>query len=241
MEREDMLRSMRGNHGHLPTCSDHAHQRRQIVRAALALGVAWLAPETIRAGALAQDKRTPTSKQDKGPFYPLRYPDDVDADLTRRAGGGAASGQVVYVSGRVLDVRGDPVANARIEIWQANAQGRYTHPRDRNPAPIDPNFDGYARIDTDGEGRYRFKTIKPGAYAVSSNWTRPPHIHFIVRGRKNQLVTQMYFPGDPLNDKDPLLQNAWARDSLIAQVLTKEGEVEAGAQSMGWDVVLVQG
>lgn len=239
MDHSTSQRSTQVDHQRLPTCSDHAQQRRQIVRAALALGVAWLAPETMRAGALAQDKRTPTSEQDKGPFYPVRYPDDVDADLTRRASGGVAGGEIIYVSGRVVNVRGEPVANARVEIWQANAHGRYTHPRDANPAPIDPNFDGYARIETDAEGRYRFKTIKPGAYAVSREWTRPPHIHFIVRGRANQLVTQMYFPGDPLNDQDPLLQNAWARDSLIAQA--SPNQVEAGAQAMQWDVVLVKG
>ncbi|HZP87148.1 MAG TPA: protocatechuate 3,4-dioxygenase [Burkholderiales bacterium] len=230
--------SVQASYAYLPTCTDQLLQRRQLLRMALALGVVSLVPQ-----ALAQEKRlTPTSEQARGPFYPVRYPDDVDADLTRRPSGAPARGQVVYVAGRVLNVRGEPVAGAQIEIWQANAAGRYTHPRDPNPAPLDPNFDGYARFDTDAEGRYRFKTIKPGAYGVSADWTRPPHIHFDVHGKRNRLVTQMYFAGEPLNDKDMLLQSAWAKETLISQPLAsqKDKDIEPDAQVLGWDIVLVQ-
>ena len=98
--------------------------------------------------------------------------------------------------------------------------GRYTHPSDTNPAPLDPNFEGFAVQDTDAEGRYRFKSIKPGAYPATANWMRPPHLHFEVTGKINRVITQMYFPGEPLNDKDLLLQNIRAnKDSLVAKVL----------------------
>ncbi len=99
--------------------------------------------------------------------------------------------------GRVLNAGGEPVSGARIEIWQANAHGRYAHPADDNPAPLDPNFQGYAKLLTDADGRYRFKTIKPSAYPAGA-FMRPAHIHFDVTGKLDRLVTQMYFPDDPL-------------------------------------------
>ena len=99
--------------------------------------------------------------------------------------------------GRFLNMKGEPIPGARVEIWQANTYGRYTHPGDTNPAPLDPNFEGYGVQITDAEGRYRFKTIKPGAYPAAQGWTRPPHIHFKVETKTNWLVTQMYFYGEP--------------------------------------------
>src|SRR5262245_39331964 len=100
-----------------------------------------------------------------GPFYPVLRSIEKTADLTSLPGkAGRASGQVIYVMGRVLNVQGQPVKGARVELWQANAHGRYNHPSDTNPAPLDPNFEGFAIQDTDAEGRYRFETIKPGAY-----------------------------------------------------------------------------
>src|SRR5205809_1232643 len=104
--------------------------------------------------------------------------------------------EVIHVMGRVLNVEGQPVRGARVELWQANAHGRYTHPSDTNSAPLDPNFEGFAVQTTDAEGRYRFKTIKPGAYPANPNWMRPPHLHFEVTGKVNRLVTQLYFPGE---------------------------------------------
>ena len=131
---------------------------------------------------------------------------------------------------------------ARVELWQANTHGRYTHPSDTNPAPLDPNFEGFAIQDTDAEGRYRFKTIKPGAYPATANWMRPPHLHFEVTGKINRMITQMYFPGEALNDKDLLLQNIRLnRDGVIAKVLPPTSDVESDSLIVVWDIVLDKG
>ena len=114
-----------------------------------------------------------------GPFYPLlTKPADPGTDLTMVKGGTArAQGQLLYLMGHVLDVKGKPIKGVKVEIWQTNAAGRYNHPSDGNPAPLDPNFQGYGVAVTDADGRYRFKTIKPGPYPVTQGWDRPPHIH----------------------------------------------------------------
>jgi protocatechuate 3,4-dioxygenase, beta subunit len=186
-------------------------------------------------------KRTPG--QILGPFYPVLKPLDQDADLTTIAGQeGRAQGQVIHVMGRVVNLQGQPVASARVEIWQANTYGRYNHPSDTNPAPLDPNFQGFAVLTTDAEGRYRFKTIKPGAYPAGPDLIRPPHIHFEVTGRINRLVTQMYFAGEPLNDKDPFLQGAGAnKEVLITKLRPPTPELEPDALMAVWDIVLDKG
>ena len=230
----------------LPTFPEHAVSRRRILKMSLALGVVSLATPLH---AMAQDAPgfdprgpMPTPDQILGPFYPVQKPADGGTDLTRLRGrAGQAQGQVIYVLGRVLSVRGDPCPGVNLEIWQANGAGRYTHPHDRNPAPRDPNFDGYANVVTDSEGRYRFRTVKPGAYPVIADYWRPPHIHFDITGKVNRLITQMYFPGDPLNDKDPLLQQSWAKDSLIAKVLPPTANEEPDSKLVVWDLVLIQG
>ena len=194
------------------------------------------------SAALAQAlKRTPG--EILGPFYPVIKRVEQGADLTVIPGKpGRAAGQVIHVMGRVLNVQGDPVRGARVELWQANAHGRYTHPSDTNPAPLDPNFEGVAVQNTDGEGRYRFKTIKPGAYPATADWMRPPHLHFEVTGKINRLVTQMYFPGEPLNDKDILLQGVRGnREGAIAKVLPPTADVEPDSRIVVWDVVLDKG
>lgn len=170
-------------------------------------------------------------------------PSDQDADLTVIAGKtGRADGQVIEVMGRVLNSDGKPIAGARMEIWQANTHGRYTHPSDRNTAPLDPNFEGYAVLTTDAEGRYRFKTIKPGAYPEDSGPMRAPHIHFDVVGRTNRLVTQMYFAGDTLNDTDRFLQTAGAnRHRLIVPFEKAPGRTDADPRVGVWDMVLDRG
>ena len=212
--------------------------RRHILRSAAALGgLAAAAP--VRA---ALPPFTPN--QVMGPFYPVEKPLDQDADLTVIAGrDGVAEGQVVHVMGRVLNGEGAPVAGARVEIWQANAHGRYSHPYDSNPAPLDPNFEGYAVQMTDSEGRYRFKTIKPGAYPVTEDWSRPPHIHFDVTGRVGRAVTQMYFQDEPLNEVDRLLQDSGGPELLIAtyRPLDVAGE-GAGPDDLvaTWDIMLPQ-
>ena len=118
-----------------------------------------------------------------------------------------------------------------VDIWQANAAGRYAHEKDPNPAPLDANFQGWAIIKTDAEGNYRFKTVKPGAYPAEENWVRPPHIHYKVSRRGyHEITTQMYFPDDKLNDTDLLLNNVdeAARDTLIAkkEVLADDPEAQ---------------
>jgi protocatechuate 3,4-dioxygenase beta subunit len=143
--------------------------------------------------------------------------------------------------GRVLNAGGEPVKGARIEIWQANANGRYTHPSDNNPAPLDPNFEGYARLLTDGEGRYRFKTIKPSGYPAGEIM-RPAHIHFDVSGKLNRLVTQMYFPDDTRNRDDVILGTAMSnRQLLVADVRPPTPDLEPDSLLAHWNIVLENG
>ena len=208
-------------------------------RRALCVALGGLALSSRLGMAFAQSKLRPTPEQQLGPFYPMVKPLDQDADLTIIQGKtGRAEGQVIHVMGRVLDVRGSPIAGARIEIWQANARGRYTHPSDRNPQPLDPNFDGFAVQMTDAEGRYHFKTVKPGAYPATSDWMRPPHIHFEVSDPQDKLVTQMYFAGEAFNDKDRYLQASWNKDALIAKVLPPTAELGADSLLIPWDIVM---
>ncbi|MDW8315175.1 MAG: protocatechuate 3,4-dioxygenase subunit beta [Rhodovarius sp.] len=154
-------------------------------------------------------------------FDPAHYPPQLD--LSRHAGG-QAMGQRIIVAGRVTDEDGRPVAGAMIEVWQANAAGRYHHPGDTHDAPLDPHFSGQGRLFTDAEGRYRFITIKPGAYPWRNhpNAWRPVHIHFSLHGAgfAQRLVTQMYFPGDPLLPLDPIfnaIPDQAARERLISR------------------------
>ncbi len=169
--------------------------------------------------------------------------DPADADLT--AGHpGAPIGERIIVTGRVLDGSGRPVAGQLIEIWQANAAGRYRHHRDQHPAPLDPNFTGMGRCLTGKDGSYRFVTVKPGPYPWRNhdNAWRPAHIHFSVFGTAftQRLVTQMYFPGDPLSDLDPILQSivdSAARDRLVA-VYDHDITSPEYATGYRWDIVV---
>src|SRR3990170_738114 len=159
----------------------------------------------LAASAGAQ-KLAPTSEQDLGPFYPVIRPRDEDADLTRvRGAKGVARGDPVNVIGRVVDLRGRPVRGVRLELWQANAAGRYGHPGDHaNPAALDPNFQGFARLLTDRDGQFKVRSVKPKDYDTPIG-RRTPHIHFSIDGHAERLVTQMYFPDEPLNEVDFLL------------------------------------
>jgi protocatechuate 3,4-dioxygenase, beta subunit len=152
------------------------------------------------------------------PVYGYREIGETDADLTRQHTG-EPLGERIIVSGRVLDEDGRPVRNTLVELWQANAAGRYVHVVDNHPAPLDPNFTGAGRTLTDDEGRYRFVTIKPGAYPWRNhdNAWRPAHIHFSLFGESflSRLVTQMYFPADPLCAFDPMFQSV--RDESARQ------------------------
>ena len=229
----------------LPTCPAHKVSRRDVLKMSFALGALGFATGPLAAekeGGLDFNGPMPTPDQILGPFYPVQKPFDGGNDLTRLKGrAGEAKGEVIYVAGQVLNLRGEPCPNVNLEIWQANGAGRYTHPHDRNPAALDPNFEGYANVRTDAQGRYRFRTVKPGAYPVVADYWRPPHIHFDVTGRINRLITQMYFPDEPLNKKDPLLQQSWAKDSLIAKVLPPTANDEKATSLVVWNIVLIQG
>lgn len=157
-----------------------------------------------------------------GPVYGHQDIRETDNDLTRQHAG-EPLGERIIVTGKVLDEDGSPVPNTLIEVWQANAAGRYRHANDNHPAPLDPNFTGAGRTLTDSQGVYRFVSIKPGAYPWQNhdNAWRPAHIHFSLFGKAfaTRLVTQMYFPGDPLFPIDPVAQSifdAKARERLIA-------------------------
>jgi protocatechuate 3,4-dioxygenase beta subunit len=167
---------------------------------------------------------------------------ETDHDLTVQHGG-EPLGERILVEGRVLDAGGRPIPDTLVEIWQANAAGRYRHDGDRHPAPLDPNFSGAGRCLTDGEGRWRFVTVKPGAYPWNNhpNAWRPAHIHFSLFGRSftQRLITQMYFPGDPLFAFDPILQSVpeAARRRLVSR-FDPEATVAEWALGYRWDIVL---
>src|SRR5438093_8464742 len=167
----------------------------------------------------------------------------VDDDLTKQHAG-EPLGERILVHGRVLDEDGRPVANTLVEIWQANACGRYIHKRDQHPAPLDPNFTGAGRTATDAQGRYKFTTVKPGAYPWGNhpNAWRPAHIHFSLFGRSfaQRLVTQMYFPDDPLFFQDPILAavpDPAARARLVARY-DHDVTTEQWALGFRFDIVL---
>jgi protocatechuate 3,4-dioxygenase, beta subunit len=167
----------------------------------------------------------------------------TDDDLTSQHPG-EPQGERIVVSGRVFDGGGRPIPHTLVEIWQANAAGRYAHEVDRHPAPLDPNFTGAGRCLTDADGRYRFVTVKPGAYPWQNhpNAWRPAHIHFSVFGRAfaDRLVTQMYFPGDPLQEFDPIFQSL--RDAKDRELLVShfdwEETVPDWALGYRFDIVL---
>jgi protocatechuate 3,4-dioxygenase, beta subunit len=165
-----------------------------------------------------------------------------DHDLTVQHGG-EPLGERIIVEGRVLDGDGRPIPHTLVEIWQANAAGRYRHDGDRHPAPLDPNFSGAGRCLTDGEGHWRFVTVKPGAYPWKNhpNAWRPAHIHFSLFGRSftQRLITQMYFPGDPLFAFDPILQSVpeAARERLVSR-FDLDTTVAEWALGYRWDIVL---
>jgi protocatechuate 3,4-dioxygenase beta subunit len=167
----------------------------------------------------------------------------LDYDLTRQHEQ-PPLGQRINISGRVLDGDGRPIRDTLIEVWQANAAGRYLHDVDRTPAPLDSNFTGVGRCFTDSNGRYRFVTVKPGAYPWRNhpNAWRPAHVHFSLFGRAfaQRLVTQMYFPGDPLFDADPIfnaVRDPAARERMISSFDWDTTE-ERWALGFRFDIVL---
>jgi protocatechuate 3,4-dioxygenase, beta subunit len=183
-----------------------------------------------------------TPPQIVGPFYPVAECPDLAADLARPRGSAAeAQGQLICITGRVLTSSGTPVPHARIDIWQANAAGKYRHPSDTNPAPLDPNFKGFARLTTDASGHYSFRTIKPGRYPTAEGDIRPPHIHLTVEGRFDRLVTQLYFAGEAENETDRWLNAAPHPERLIVTLQEPALHLERGALVAHFDIVLASG
>ncbi len=178
-----------------------------------------------------------------GPTVPKGFVRDGDNDLTIH-GTSAPLGEKMILTGRLLDADGRPVRRSLVEVWQANASGRYAHPGDRHDAPLDPNFLGVGRTLTDDEGRYRFVTIKPGSYPWKNHrfaW-RPQHIHFSLLGNApvQRLVTQMYFPGDPLLAIDPIwnsVPDEGARKRMVSTLALETG-IEEIALGYTFDIVL---
>ena len=200
--------------------------RRAVLKSSAGAVVGAIAT-TASAGSMAVTPANP-----EGPFYPKHQQSDMDADLTLIDGHSEhAAGDVIRVSGRVLDEHGEPIEGALVDIWQANAYGRYHHEDDTSKNPEDPNFQGWAMMKTDADGRYSFKTIKPGAYTAMGDWVRPPHIHYKVSRRGyRELTTQMYWDGEPLNDKDRLLLDVPPEErSALLVAFDESTEVPEGA------------
>jgi protocatechuate 3,4-dioxygenase beta subunit len=205
--------------------------RRAVLGAGMALPLgAVAAPAMATAGACGL-----TPRQTTGPFYPVFDQVDKDVDLTKLTGhGGRARGEVIRVTGRVLDEACRPVEGALVDLWQANANGRYSHPADPNPAPLDPNFQGWGQAVTDAEGRYAFRTIKPAAYplrfmgdgtADEEAGFRTPHLHFRVSKRGHaELSTQMYFAGEALNGKDGVLRRVPEAERPRVVIAARKGD-----------------
>ncbi len=205
-------------------------------RATLLGGAAAAVGLVFAPGARAQTPLFPTPRQTPGPFYPTDWTGDTDWDLVQVQGALArALGRVAHVRGRVLDIAGSPVANAVVEIWQADNAGRYNHPRDQQTGR-DPGFQGRGRVTTGPDGTYSFRTIRPVAYQ-----SRTPHIHFAIAApNRERLVTQLFVAGEPLNDRDGLfnaLQDARQRAAVVAPFEPAD-RIEAGALLASFDIVL---
>ncbi|MFO1313317.1 MAG: intradiol ring-cleavage dioxygenase [Burkholderiales bacterium] len=202
-------------------------------RRALGAGLAALVASAIaRAEAL---RATPSNAL--GPFYPPAKPADSDADLTRIAGRAErARGTVLVVTGRIVDTKGRPIEGAKIELWQANAFGRYHHPSDTDASgPIDPGFQGYGALRSASDGSFRVVTIKPPPYGG-----RTPHIHFIVAGNDTRLTTQMFFEGEARNERDSLYRSLSGDDrrASTSRFVDAGAGAPPGAVAVAWDVVL---
>lgn len=183
-----------------------------------------------------------TPVQPKGPFYPVVDQIDKDADLTTIQGSNkVAAGRVIYIRGVVQDAECSPIADAYIEIWQACASGKYNHPGDTNPAKIDENFQYWGIVRTNAKGEYSFKTIYPGAYPANADWVRPPHIHFKVsKWGHRELITQLYFEGETLNEKDLILQDIAREDhpSVVRPVEVVLGDNGQKIEVVNFPIIL---
>lgn len=179
---------------------------------------------SLLAGAVGLAVATPlqaavlTPRQTAGPFYPEAIPEDSDMDLTQFAGG-KAEGEVIEVTGRVMNEKAAPLPGTVVELWQANALGRYHHSGDDNPQPRDPHFQGFGAVAAGKDGAYRFRTVLPGLYPG-----RTRHIHFrLVRSGQQALVTQMYFPGEKGNERDGLFRWLGSKEAQDAATARQSG------------------
>jgi protocatechuate 3,4-dioxygenase beta subunit len=206
--------------------------RRSLLKKAVVASASVMVPNSLAAAELV-----PTPGQTEGPFYPVAFPPDMDNDLVRVTGQAAqALGQVIHVSGRVLDTRGQPRPGSIVEIWQCDGNGIYRHPRAAGQGRIDHAFQGYGRTQVDEQGSYRFRTIRPVPYPG-----RTPHIHFAVHvPGQGRLITQMYIEGEALNSRDGVLnriRDSQARRSVIVP-LTPGQPPEPGALQGRFDIVV---
>ncbi|MXQ14538.1 protocatechuate 3,4-dioxygenase [Microvirga makkahensis] len=206
-------------------------------RRSLLIHAAVASASVVVANSLGAAELVPTPGQTEGPFYPVEFPPDMDNDLVRVVGQATqALGQVIHVSGRVLDTRGQPRKGSIVEIWQCDANGIYRHPRAAGQGRIDHAFQGYGRMQVDREGRYRFRTIRPVPYPG-----RTPHIHFAVYvPGQGRLVTQMYIEGEPLNARDGVLnriRDPLARRSVIVPLVAGQAP-EPGALHGSFDIIV---
>lgn len=220
----------------LKTEATHDSSRRNFISWGLGALVAFPAGKALAASCGL------TPPQTRGPFYPGGTAFGTDTDLTKVPGAfQTAIGQVVYVTGRVVDAACNPVEGANVEIWQACASGKYNHPNDPNPEKIDPNFRYWAETFTDKNGEYSFKTIVPGAYPADVGWTRPPHIHFRVSALGyRELVTQMYFKGEKLNDDDLILNalKTTEKNSVIVDFTPSAAGLDPGSLTGHFEITL---
>ena len=202
----------------------------------ISIGMLPLTGVVYSKSSNARSRATPP--QTEGPFYPIHKQLDKDADLTRIEGHDKiAEGTVINVVGRVLASDGTPLIGATVEIWQANANGRYRHVRDPNPAKLDPDFQGWGLAKSNEKGFYRFATIIPGVYPAGPGWMRPPHIHFKIAMQGYQtLTTQMYFPGNNYNESDLILQRLSGAEQQM--VISREVDPMDGKKSYQFDIVL---
>lgn len=202
-------------------------KRRDLIKNSLITSIGLMALGTTASANELMCKPGFTPRQPEGPFYPEDDQLDTDADLIHVNGSRLqALGEVIIVQGVVTDQNCKPVKGALVEIWQACVTGKYNHAADPNPAAVDPNFQYWGKSVTDEQGRYKFRTILPGAYPADENWVRPPHIHFkISRLGYKELITQMYFAGQALNDQDLILQDLSHADQekVIVELKSETG------------------
>ena len=213
-----------------------------ISRRAITMQLAVLAGTASALGVASSHTLIATPRQTEGPFYPPKPHGESDVDLTLLEGHSErAAGVVILVRGRATNLAGNPLRDARVDIWQANHHGRYAHPADDNTAPLDRNFQGIGTMHTDPEGYYGFKTIRPAPYRLTpdqASASRARHIHFkVTHGGAGDLTTQMYFAGDPLIENDIVMRDTPAplRHLLITSPVA---DPETGLPLHRFDVVL---